>query len=96
MAGEWRGVGGWGWWESELEWGGGGGEKNIKKSLKIAISRKMKVSQFSGKYFLFGVIFQNGFSPKAVQPEAPGFRGDPKANLEVFCHEATFQECHKS
>jgi len=38
-----------------------------------------------------GVIFQNGFSQKAVQPEAHGFRGDPKANLEVFCHEATFK-----
>ena len=46
--------------------------------------------------FFLGVIFQNGFSPKALQPEAPGVWGDPRSNLEVFCHEATFQECQKS
>ena len=50
-----------------------------------------EVSQSPGNYFCWGVIFQNGFSPKAVQPEATGVRGDPKANLEVFCHEVTFQ-----
>ena len=45
------------------------------------------------------VIFQNGFSPKAVQPEAPGFRGYPITHLEVqgpFGDEGTFQECQKS
>ena len=30
---------------------------------------------------------------KLLQPEAPSFRGDPTDNLEVLCHEATFQEC---
>ena len=45
----------------------------------------------SRNIFCFGVIFQNGFSPKAVQPEAAGFRDDPKANLDVFRLEATFQ-----
>ena len=43
-------------------------------------------------------MFQNGFSPKAVQPEVPGVRRDPKGNLKVFCHEATFQftvKCRK-
>ena len=45
---------------------------------------------------VLGVIFQNGFSPKAVQPEAPGVRGDPRTHLEVqgsFGDEGTFQEC---
>ena len=42
------------------------------------------------------VIFQNVFSPKAPSTEAPSFRGDPRSNLEVLCHEATFQECQKS
>ena len=32
----------------------------------------MEVVQFPGKDVLFGVIFQNGLSPKAVQPEASG------------------------
>jgi hypothetical protein len=69
--------------------------------LKIQqFSNKMGVVQFAEKSdFVWGwgwgvgggVIFQNGFSQKAVQPEAHGFRGDPKANLEVFCHEATFK-----
>ena len=36
------------------------------------------------------------FRRRLLQPEAPGFRGDPRSNLEVFCHEATFQECQKS
>ena len=46
-----------------------------------------------------GVIFQNGFSPKAVQPEAPSFRRDPRTHLKVqgpFDDEGTFQECRKS
>ena len=64
------------------------GQKALQK---YQFSRKLRSSQFPGKYVLLVVIFQNGVSPKAVQPEAPGFRGDPKANLEVFCHEATFQ-----
>ena len=42
------------------------------------------------------VIFQNVTSPKAPSPEAPSFRGDPRSNLEVFCHKATFQECQQS
>ena len=49
--------------------------------------------------FVFGVIFQNGFSPKAVQPEALVFRKNPRAHLEVqgsFGDEGTFQECQKS
>ena len=36
--------------------------------------------------FVWVVIFRNKFSPKAVQPEAPSFRGVPKANLAVFYH----------
>ena len=38
------------------------------------------------------VLFQNEVSPKAPSPEAPGFWGDPKSNLEVFRHEATYEE----
>ena len=33
------------------------------------------------------------FRRRLLRPEAPSFRGDPKINLEVLCHEATFQEC---
>ena len=47
-------------------------------------------ASFPKRYFVFGVVFRNELSPKAVQPEVPGVRRDPKANLEVCCHEATF------
>ena len=32
----------------------------------------LEVSQFPENYLFWGVILKNGFSPKAVQPEAPG------------------------
>ena len=64
--------------------------KAIKRHQQIAISSKFEGFPVS-RHFLGGSFFQNGFSPKAVQPEVPGVRGDPKANLEVFCREATFQ-----
>ena len=36
------------------------------------------------------------FHRRLLQQEAPRFRGDPTSNLDVFCHEATFQECQES
>ena len=49
------------------------------------------------------MIFQNGFSPKAVQPEAPGVRekskdqsGGPRTNLEVFGDVVSFQYFQKT
>jgi hypothetical protein len=45
-----------------------------------------------------GVIFQNGFSPKAVQPEARGVWKKSKGPSEVkgsFGDEGPFQECQK-
>ena len=44
---------------------------------------KRPESPYVVKYLFLGVIFQNWFSPKAVQPGAPRFRGDPKTNLEA-------------
>ena len=32
------------------------------------------------------------FRRRLLQPEAPGVWEDPRSNLEVFCHEATFQK----
>ena len=54
-------------------------KKQEKGTTKVAISTKFEgfpVSRFFG-----GVIFQNGFSPKAVPPEAPGVRRDPMTHL---------------
>ena len=31
------------------------------------------------------------FRRRLLQLEAPRFRGDPRSNLEVLCHEATFK-----
>ena len=39
---------------------------------KNSIFSKTEVIPGSRFFFWGGVIFQNGFSPKAVQPEAPG------------------------
>ena len=55
----------------------------------------LRVMVFQSKV-VFGVIFQNGFSPKAPSTRSPWLWGEPRGNLEVFCHEATFQECQKS
>ena len=59
-------------------------KKCIKKE---AISSKNDdVWMFSSfpENILLGVIFQNGFSPKAVQPEAPGFREIQKPIWRYF------------
>jgi len=54
--------------------------KTRKNDNKVVIFKKIEV--FPVSRVSLG-HFQNGFSPKAVQPEAPGFRGDPKTNLEA-------------
>ena len=70
---------------------GGVDQKGIQKVAILSTKKCLRLLSFPENIVFLGVIFQNGFSPKAVQPETIGFRGDPKANLEVFCHEATFQ-----
>ena len=73
-------------WESE--WGGVGGRKKTIKSHKKGSHFVTKMTMFDvcvipGNFLFFGVIFQNGFSPKAVQPEVPGFGRDPRTHLEA-------------
>ena len=47
---------------------------------KTQFYRNLRSSQFPRKTF----IFQNGFSPKAVQPEVPGFREIQKPIWRYF------------
>ena len=59
--------------------------------VKITILGGFPVSRFC----FLGVLFQIGFSPKAVQPEALVFGKNPRTHLEVqrsFGDEGTFQE----
>ena len=48
------------------------------------------------KYLFWRSFFKMYFRRRLLQPEAPSSKGDPRSNLEVFCHEATLQECQKS
>ena len=54
------------------------------------------ISAFPQNIVFWRSCFKMYFRRRLLQPEAPSFRGDPRSNLEVLCHEATFQECQKS
>ena len=57
--------------------GGGGVKQTLNRHNKgshfLQKMTSVDVLVVPGKIYLFGVIFQNGFSPKAVPPEVPGF-----------------------
>ena len=82
---------------SRAPWGPKKGKK--KEAILSNNDEFGRLSRFPKNILFMGVIFQNGFSPKAVQPEASGVYKNPRTHLEVqgsFGDEGTFQECQKS
>ena len=81
-----------------------GNRNDTKENVSVVLPCGSKNDDFGRlsrfpENILLGVIFQNGFSPKAVQPEASGvlkkIQGPIWRPKGPFGDEGTFQECQK-